>query len=250
MSSFTITIEDFQGPIEALLGMIEKRKMPINDISLAAIADDYIHFVGDLDNESLSNKTHFIYVASTLTLIKSKSLLPTLELSSEEEGDIEELKKRLLILKEYQKLGLVMKSHYKSFPSFYYSKPSKKSISFQPHEGLSVEILCSSLKDVFQEIPKTMPLKKEATMRIAVHIEEMMDSLEKRIKETLNTNFDSFIASYIPKDNLEPKEKKVYQVVGFLAMLELVRKGILGVLQEHNFDTIAIEKHDHKPANN
>lgn len=250
MASFTITIEDFNGPIEALLGMIEKRKMPINDISLAEITDDYIHFVSSLDAESLSNKTHFIYIASTLILIKSKSLLPSLELSNEEEGDIEQLKKRLLILKEYQNLGNVIKSQYQSKPQFYYSRPSKKSISFQPHENINLGNLQTALLEVFNEIPEPVKLKKEATMRIAVHIEEMMDSLEERIRKNLNTNFDTFISSYIPQGDLKPKEKKVYQVVGFLAMLELVRKGILEVLQQKNFDTIAIEPYESTPTNN
>ena len=250
MASFTITIEDFNGPIEALLGLIEKRKMPINDISLAEITDDYIHFVSSLDAESLSNKTHFIYIASTLILIKSKSLLPTLELSDEEEGDIEQLKKRLLVLKEYQNLGNSIKSQYQLRPVFHYSKPSKKSISFQPHESINLESLHTSLLEVFNEIPEPVKLKKEATMRIAVHIEEMMNDLEDRIRKNMSTNFDTFISSYIPEGDLKTKEIKVYQVVGFLAMLELVRKGILEVLQQKNFDTIAIEPYESTSTNN
>ena len=51
--SFKIQIENFEGPIDALLQMIEKRKMPISDISLANITDDYIRFVGSLESESL-----------------------------------------------------------------------------------------------------------------------------------------------------------------------------------------------------
>ena len=60
--SFKINVENFEGPIDALLQMIEKRKMTISDISLAEIADDYIHFIQKLENESLSNMTHFIFV--------------------------------------------------------------------------------------------------------------------------------------------------------------------------------------------
>lgn len=241
MASFTITIEDFEGPIEALLGLIEKRKLPINDVSLASIADEYLAFINTLEEESISNKTHFIFVASTLILIKSKSLLPTLDLNSEEEGDIEHLKHQLRILEQYQEAGQLIKKNYHCIPQFYYRKPSKKSISFLPNGNLTRPILLQHLEELFQEIPEPEKLKKEASMKIAVHIDEMMSSLEERIKKIMTCSFNDFIGDYCGEKKIS-RELKVYRVVGFLAMLELVRKGTLDVLQKHSFENIKIEK--------
>lgn len=70
--TFELTTAEFSGPIEALLSLIEKRKLPISDISLSQVTDEYMRFIQNLDkSESIPNRIHFIYVASTLALIKS-----------------------------------------------------------------------------------------------------------------------------------------------------------------------------------
>lgn len=240
MSDFKVTIENFEGPIDALLHMIEKRKMLVNDISLAEITDDYIRFVSSLDEDSLANKTHFIFVASTLILIKSKSLLPTIDLTDEEEGDIELLKKRIQILKEYQNAGLLIGGQLAKKPHFFYAKTRKKSIEFLPHPNITNHRVHESILSVFSEVPEKAPTKKEATIRIAVHIDEMMSSLEKRLHKALKTDFNSFIGEHLTKGH-NPKEIRVYKVVGFLAMLELVKNGALQVMQDKNFSNIDIE---------
>ncbi len=87
--------------MELLLDFIEKRKLFINDISLSKVTDDFIGFLKEKSNFPLGLSANFILVASTLLLIKSKSLLPTLNLTSEEEANIEDLETRL---KEYQRI--------------------------------------------------------------------------------------------------------------------------------------------------
>jgi len=240
MSAFTVTIENFQGPIDALLQMIEKRKMPINDISLADIADEYISFMQNLDRASLSNTTHFIFVASTLILIKSKSLLPKLDLTDDEEEDIENLKQRIALLKQFQEAGDYLRMSFNKTPRYYFPKPQKKSIVFTPHESLEKDNLLTHLLGVFNELPEKVEKKQEAYVTIAVHIEQMMDSLIDRMKKALSTNFDSFIGEHL-KNSSNQKEVRVYKVVGFLALLELVKNGALEALQKNNFETITID---------
>lgn len=240
MSSFKVTIENFEGPIDALLQMIEKRKLPINDISLTDIADDYINFVSRMDSTSISERTQFIFIASTLTLIKSKSLLPTLELTEDEEGDIEELKRRIEILKQYQDAGQHLKKYLRSKPGWFYAKPRKKEILFRPHKDINQQNLLLAIGSAFNQIPEAPKLKKEGSVTIAVHIEDMMNSLEQRIKKAIETDFNSFMGSHI-KSDMPTKQVRVYKVVGFLAMLELVKNGALHVLQKKNFSNINIE---------
>lgn len=240
MSVFHITTEKFQGPIDALLSMIEKRKLPINDISLADITDDYIRFIQELDAGSVANKTHFIFIASTLTLIKSKSLLPKLELTNEEEGDIDELKRRISILQVFQESAQSIGSSMSKTFQYYYPKTRKREISFQPHNKISPKNLHEAMLSVFNEVPEKPQVKKEGYVKIAVHIEEMMYSLEERLKSAIKTDFDSYIKSHT-ENAKEEREVRVYKVVGFLAMLELVKNGALQVLQKENFSNIKIE---------
>lgn len=240
MTHFQVTSERFNGPIEVLLQMIERRKLPVNDISLSEITDDYIRFVSEMNSESLSNATHFIFVASTLTLIKSKSLLPSLELTHEEEGDIEELKRRLEILKVFTESGKELKSLFLKQPAFFYPRPRKRLIDFDPHESLQVENLSAALLSALQSAPEKEVKKKEASVRVAVHIEDMMTSLEDRITAAIKTDFNSFINQQAGER--PSKEVRVYKVVGFLAMLELVKKGALHVIQDKNFSNIHLEQ--------
>lgn len=240
MSVFHITTEQFEGPIDVLLQMIEKRKLPINDVSLSDITDDYIRFIQGLEEDSLANKTHFIFIASTLTLIKSKSLLPTLDLTDEEEGDIEELKKRIAILKSFQDSAQSLKNTLSQTPKFYYPKTPKRQISFQPHASISQKQMHLSILAVFKEVPEKPKTKKEGYVKIAVHIEEMMDSLQDRLTSAIKTDFETYIKSHT-HNTKEAKQVRVYKVVGFLAMLELVKNGALQVLQKKNFSNITIE---------
>ena len=73
---FTVKTQSFEGPLDLLLDLIEKRKLFINDISLVKVTDDFIAHVRQFENLPMAESAHFILVASTLLLIKSKSLLP------------------------------------------------------------------------------------------------------------------------------------------------------------------------------
>src|SRR3989344_738418 len=103
--SYIVKTGSFQGPLDLLLDLIEKRKLPISEVSLAGVADDYITYVKTLSEFPIAMSAHFILIASTLLLIKSKSLLPNLELSDEEKGGIEDLERRLRLYQRSRDLG-------------------------------------------------------------------------------------------------------------------------------------------------
>ncbi len=238
--SFELTIPEFTGPIEALLNLIEKRKLPINDVSLAEITEEYLNYISSLDSHiPISQRIHFVYIASTLTLIKSKSLLPSLELTESEESDVEQLKHRLVLYQQYQELGLVLGTKFKMIPSFFYPKPKKKAIVFSPHVDITPINMTELLKNLYSEIPEKPKTKQEGYVKIAVHIEELMDSLIERVKAQASINFQTFLKQK-QLGYTQPKEQKVVAVVGFLALLEVVRNHGLAVSQEHLFSDINI----------
>jgi segregation and condensation protein A len=90
---YKVKTETFEGPLDLLLSLIEKRKLFINDISLAKVADDYVSHIQSLGNFPIADSANFILIASTLLLIKSKSLLPQLTLSEEEQTNVDDLEK-------------------------------------------------------------------------------------------------------------------------------------------------------------
>src|SRR3989344_4287441 len=113
--SYIVKTGSFQGPLDLLLDLIEKRKLPISEVSLAGVADDYITYVKTLSEFPIAMSAHFILIASTLLLIKSKSLLPNLELSDEEKGGIEDLERRLRLYQRARELGRTIQSRFGKF---------------------------------------------------------------------------------------------------------------------------------------
>src|ERR1700741_5234695 len=99
MQTFSLQTDKFQGPIELLLELIESRKMHISDVSLREVAEAFLSHIESFPELPVADTANFVYVASILLLIKSKSLLPNLELTREEEGSIDELEKRLKLFK-------------------------------------------------------------------------------------------------------------------------------------------------------
>ena len=94
-TSYTIRTPAFEGPFALVLELIEKRKLLVNDFSLSQITDDFIQHVRSQAEFPIEDAAEFIQVAATLLLIKSRSLIPDLELSGEEEQDVDDLKRRL-----------------------------------------------------------------------------------------------------------------------------------------------------------
>ena len=91
-----VKTEVFEGPFDLLLSLVEKRKLFVNDIALAAVADEYIAALRSRTAEfPVAEASLFLVIAANLMLIKSRSLLPHLALSETEETDIEALETRL-----------------------------------------------------------------------------------------------------------------------------------------------------------
>jgi segregation and condensation protein A len=75
-TNYTVRVAAYEGPFELLLDLIEKRKLLVNDISLARVTDEFILHVRGQAEFPMEDATNFIAVAATLLLIKSKSLIP------------------------------------------------------------------------------------------------------------------------------------------------------------------------------
>ena len=83
---FKVKVGEFEGPMELLLNLIEEKKLHISQVSLATVADGFIDHLRLVDGENKKEIADFVLVASTLMLIKSLSLLPSLATTPEEIG--------------------------------------------------------------------------------------------------------------------------------------------------------------------
>jgi segregation and condensation protein A len=236
--AIAVKTENFEGPIELLLRMIERRKLAINEVSLAAVTDEYVERLRSLPGMNYSLVTHFVYIASTLMLIKSRSLLPKMELTEEEEEQIDTLEKRL---RKYQIISESVQGLRKiQGLGFAYARPYKTpGIVFAPDtEQITQKNMQLLLHNLLQTLPEKENLP-EARVEAVVHIEDMMESITQRIQKGLQVSFRSVTRDATSRTT-SAKAARVTLVVGFLAMLEMVRNGLVHALQENHFHDITL----------
>lgn len=230
-AQFSIKTDVFEGPLELLLDLVEKRKLLINDISLANVTDEYMREVTKMQELSLPNTANFITLAATLLLVKSKSLLPVLELTDEEEASIEDLEERL---KKYQVIRDAAVPLQASFGArvMYAPQFTPPTITvFVPDQYCTLDALRAAMQDVVNDLPKKEEPSK-ATVKVVISLEEMMERLENRIRQNIKTRFSDLHVGEV--------EKKVI-IVSFLAILELFKQGNLLITQSDRFSDIEIE---------
>lgn len=229
---FAIKTAVFEGPLELLIELVEKRKLLINDISLAAVTDEYMQRVSLMQELSLPNTVQFVTLAATLLLIKSKSLLPVLELTEEEEGSIEDLTERLRQYQIYRDAAApinVMFGHSMLYEAQY--TPPREPL-FVIDGYCTLGEMSEAMTRVLHNLPRETTPKAKATVRPTISLEDMMTKLQKRIESQIRTRF-----SDIRRD--EPEHKNV--IVGFLAILELFKQGNVLIVQDGRFTDIHLE---------
>ena len=235
----------FEGPFELLLRLVEERKLFINEISLAQVTDDYLNYVKAIQQEGLSAQageldmtelTGFIVVAATLVLIKSKSLLPNLELTNDEQGQIDDLEQRLRFYQAIKNVVPKIKEQFGKNMIFPKIESPYDVAVFAPDPQISVPRMLAAINEVIQAIPKKEFLP-EISVKKVMSIEEMIGSLTERIAASMRFSFSDLSKG---KSFETKKEEKVYVIVSFLAMLELVRAGIAEVIQGNNFEEIEV----------
>jgi len=232
-TSFSITTPVFDGPLEALLNLIDARKLSISQVSMAEVCDAYLAYVESLPEMPLSETAQFILVASTLLLIKSRTLLPTLELSQDERASVEELEVRLARYALYRKAAKTLRTQWGVAPLLFARRAPIRPHIFSPAEATLETIRAAAL-----QLVRTLPQPEriaQTTVAPVVALEEVIQSLHSRLRSAVRMRFSELTKS---------TADRVEVIVHFLAMLELVRSGSASVSQDALFSDITIEIED------
>lgn len=223
----------FEGPLDLLLDLIEKEKLNITDVSLAQVADQFLECLQRGENISPENLADFLLVAGKLLLIKSKAILPMLELEKEEEEDIEELKARLIEYKKFKEISKELKKLEKRNKIFF-SRQGYLGVKtvFCPPENTSVLDLQRILEEIIDKLPKIEILAKE-TIKEIISVKDKIEHLKQNLAQRIEMTFGEATGGI---------KTKVEIIVTFLAILELVRKNAVVIEQGEMFGEIKIRK--------
>lgn len=229
-TDFVVQTDNFEGPLNTLLSMIEKRKLYINDISLAKVTNDYIRYIAD-HQETVGNKIEFVSIASTLVLAKSKSLLPE-ETTTEEEDEITELEDRLRAFRIIKEKGNQLATLFQTVHMYPTQNPQQDNVEesvFRPGQTLTKELLAEKSASSITALPKeSLPT---ASIENKVSLNEEMARLQERCREASSITFSAAVRSNDKRD----------QVVLFVAVLELIKGGKVTAVQSDIFTDITIQ---------
>lgn len=229
---FHIKTDVYSGPLDLLIDLIEKRKLLINDISLASVTDDYMAYVARFEKSPLRDMADFIVLASTLLLLKSKSLLPVLELTEVEEETIESLEKRLRYYQLFRSAGKIIESIFGKSMLYERRFIPEKNPLFIVDAYTEILPLKNAIRDVLRNLPKKVE-KPKVQVRTVVSLESMIERLKERIERQFSCKFRDFTGG---------SKERATIIVGFLAVLEMVKQGGILVRQSTHFCEIEIER--------
>lgn len=230
MRQYHFQLEKFQGPLDLLLRLIDEEKLKITDISLAKVADQYLQFIEN-NRVPAEQISEFLVVASNLLLLKSKEILPDLELSIEEEQDLEGLKKRLEIYQSFKKLAQdlrkqIITNQYCLKREIWFSQR----VIFTP-PIIKIENLTAIYQGLIQEFKPSVHLDQSQVSRV-ISLKEKIDFIKSLLVRRIEMSFKRICS----------RGDREERIVSFLAILELLRRRKISVIQDSFLSEIILKK--------
>lgn len=243
--SVTFKLEDFEGPLDLLLYLLEKNKMSIYDIEISSITDQYLAYIETSNTLELEQMSEFIVMAATLLYIKSKMLLPKPPKHEElvEEDPREELIRKLL---EYKKIKYVSYelNERQNFSTDYcfrnVESADEVALPSPSTEDVLMDVTLEQLYETFQTLLKQKQvLSHQKAKKIDASILKK-DSFTIEQKSLYILNLLE-LNTHISFFRLCPPEMpKVECIVTFMSILELIHKKQIRVVQEKPLADIKI----------
>lgn len=228
-----VKIEQFEGPLDLLLQLIESQELDITVVSLATVTEQFLGYVRALQDKNPTNLADFLMTAAKLLVIKSKALLPSLEFDLEEEETAFDLTQQLLLYKKFKEAGKYLKRlDMKRRQAWTREVDFFERVTFVPDPDITASRLADSLKNLAKELKEIVKLP-EKVMAEVVSITEKIEHIQKIIQTEVETSMSSLLKS---------AKSKTEVIVTFLAVLELTKQKILSVEQNEMFSDIMIKK--------
>ncbi|HAG27346.1 TPA: hypothetical protein DCG61_01010 [Patescibacteria group bacterium] len=245
-----IKLQQFEGPLDLLLSLIEDQKLNITDIALAEVTEQFLQYVKELEQIEATALADYLNIAAKLLVIKSKAILPSLEVATDDELEPEEdLTEKLILYKQFKEVARYLKQlDARRQQSFTRSAIFNERINFFPDPNVTTETLHTSILQVLQQLRELDSLPK-ARIKEAVSIQAKISDLQGRLANKIETSLSELLSEAKNKDEV---------IVTFLALLELIKQRIFSVEQDILFTDVKItrynpaitkEETNHEPTN-
>ncbi len=226
-------VRQFEGPLDLLLSLIEQRQLDITQIALAEVTEQFLRYLKQLEKVDPTTLADYLSIAAKLLVIKSKAILPTLEIEPEEEDAAFDLEAKLLLYKQFKEVGKYLKTlDNKRKQGFLRAVTFEQKISFYPDPSVNAKLLHNRILTVLNGLKELDALPK-AKLKEAVSIQEKIDHLRQSLGDKIETRLS---------DLLKTAKNKGEIIITFLALLELIKQKIFVADQETLFADVIIKK--------
>ncbi|MBD8497674.1 segregation/condensation protein A [Paenibacillus arenosi] len=245
--SVTYKLDQFEGPLDLLLHLVDKSEIDIQDISISEITDQYMEYLQSMQELELEITSEFLVMAATLLSIKSKQLLPKPpimewedypEYEEEEEDPRDELIRKLIEYRKFKGIAQHLREK-ETVRSHIFTKEAEDLSTYlptaptNPVEGLHV----SDLVRAFQKALSKAQRKEQVA---TIHRDEI--SVKDRIRDIVGMLKPSGKGSKVMFSKLLSEEMTRHEiVVTFLALLELMKTKHIRCHQDQRFEDIVIQ---------
>lgn len=229
-----VKIAQFEGPLDLLLRLIEDQKLDITQISLAHVTEQFLQHLRSLQNLNPRNLADWLVIAAKLLVIKSKTLVPTLELDEEDREAASGLTWQLYQYKRYKEAARHLQSLDRAARQGWGRRQIEmaEKTRFYPDPDINAATIRDAMRYLAKSLAEIAAIPKKILGEV-VTITEKIDHLQKLISQRIEMKLH---------DLLSASKSKTEIIVTFLALLELVKQKILTVEQEIIFSDIVIKK--------
>ncbi len=242
--ALSVKLEVFEGPLDLLLHLIEKNKIDIYDIPIVVITEQYLDYIKQMETEDMNIMSEFLVMAATLLDIKCRMLLPKeVNEEGEEEDPRAELVQKLLEYKMYKYMAFELRDKQVDAAKSWYKKPMlpQEVQDYQypiDYAELIGDMTLAKLHEIFKSVIKRQedkidPIRSKfgTIEKDEINLEEKQSYIEEYVKNHKRFSFRKL---------LEHQDSKMEVIVTFLAVLEMMKQGIIEIEQEDTFSDIVI----------
>ena len=217
MEELVVKVNNFEGPFDLLLNLIEKKKMMISDINISQLIDEYLEVLKLSERENIEVKSDFIIIASELIEIKTLNLL---NLDSDKEKETN-LKRRLEEHKLFKELTPKVANLEKEFNISYSRGESKRTIKKIAKDYDLTSLTTDDIFDVYKKYFDSVDMSEfmELNLIKQYDIKEIMDNILIKI----------YFKNWLIDDLFLEAENKLHLIYIFLAILELYKDAKINI---------------------
>ena len=232
--SYNVKIPAFEGPFDLLLHLIKENKVDIYDIPIAVITGQYLQYLEMMEELDLDMAGDFLVMAATLIHIKSRMLLPVDEEApgEEQEDPRLELIQRLLEYQTFKDASLGLREKEEEWMNIFHREPIKdeeaEAESTEPELYL-FDVNLFDLLGALKEILNTAPPEIVRITREALTVKDKISHIMEMLENNDTVRFE---------DLFKEDRSRIQIVVTFVALLELIRLGLVRAYQENDFGNI------------